>query len=632
MLRVIGFHPASTLKKLKSSQHQLTAFCGQLNKCLIKGYSTNNNSTRAKYTGQTARWIEFCLEENFKGRKSESHCFVSELKDRTSRVSKTRPFSSDFLRYTRLLSTMSETTSTPAPTEPSPELLEKLKNLTLEEYEKLPPEEMQHVSKSAKKKFDKLLSAKKKKEEKAAQAAAEKARKEQERLELAKSVVIKIDESLPEATATKIRDAKSYVGQRVKVCAWVHRHRVQGEKLMFLVLRDGTGYLQTVFTGDLCRTYDAVTLHRESSLAVWGTLQADERSPGGVELRADYWELIGASSGDIENVVTAESDVDVWLDQRHLIHRGTTGSAILRLRSVGLRAFRDHYFAKKYTEVTPPTLVQTQVEGGSTLFGLDFFGEKAYLTQSSQLYLETVIPAVGDCFCICQSYRAEKSRTRRHVAEFVHIEAERPFIKFEDLLQDLEDLVVDVAQRIVELAGDDLREVNPDFKVPERPFLRMDYREAIDWLKEHEYYKDEKEKTFYEYGDDIPELPERFMTDTIGKPILLKNFPAHIKSFYMARDPKNPEETESVDVLMPGVGEIVGGSMRSHDLEELMAGYKREGIDPEPYYWYHDQRKYGTCPHGGYGLGFERFITWVFGQHHIRNVILYPRYVGRCKP
>lgn len=454
-------------------------------------------------------------------------------------------------------------------------------------------------------------------------------------LEEAKKIIMEQDLTLPQAKRIKINQGIASRGERVVVKGWVHRLRRQGKAFMFVTLRDGTGFLQCVLSDNVAGCYDAVRMGTEFSVSLYGVitpLPEGKTAPDGHELVVDFFEVIAdAPAGGVDNFVNEDSNPEQQLDQRHMRLRGDTISRVLRMRAGISRCFREHFHSREYTEVCPPTMVQTQVEGGSTLFEFDYYGEPAYLTQSSQLYLETVIPSLGDVFCMAQSYRAEKSKTRRHLSEFTHVEAECPFITFEDLLVRLEDLVCDVAERIMssDLAPI-LKELNPDFKVPKRPFKRMHYSEAIAYLKEHGITKDDG--TFYEWGEDIPEKPERTMTDQINEPILLYGFPTHIKSFYMERNADDPRTTNSVDVLMPNVGEIVGGSMRIWDEKELFEGYKREGIDPTPYYWYTDQRKYGSCPHGGYGLGLERFLAWILNQHHVRDVCLYPRFMGRCKP
>lgn len=266
------------------------------------------------------------------------------------------------------------------------------------------------------------------------------------------------------------------------------------------------------------------------------------------------------------------------------------------------------------------------------MFEFDYYGAKAYLTQSSQLYLETVLPSLGDVYCIQESFRAEKSLTRRHLSEYTHLEAELVFIEFNDLLNHLEDMICEVVDYLLAdpIAAEIIKSLNPDFTPPSRPFMRLDYRDAIKYLNEHGITKEDGSD--HVIGDDIAEAAERKMTDQINRPIMLIHFPKALKSFYMKSLDSAPEFTESVDVLVPGVGEVVGGSMRIADLEELMAGYKREGIPHEPYYWFTDQRKYGTTEHGGYGLGVERFIAWFLKRYTVRECSLYPRYMGRATP
>ncbi|KAG0227667.1 hypothetical protein BGW41_003710 [Actinomortierella wolfii] len=482
--------------------------------------------------------------------------------------------------------------------------------------------------------------AKKAAEQAAGQAAKEKAEaEERERLlEAAKKIVLVEDASLPKAEKIKIRQAVESRGRRVKVSGWVHRLRVQGKNMAFVILRDGTGFLQCVLTDVRCQTYDFLTLTPESTITVYGVINAlpeGKTAPDNHELTVDYWECVGkAPAGEeaMSNKVNENSDPSVKYDLRHFVLREERASSILKVRSQVLKAFRDHFDSRGFCEVTPPAMVQTSVEGGSTLFELNYYNEKAYLTQSSQLYLETCLPSLGDVYCLAESFRAEKSHTRRHLSEYTHCEAEMAFISFDDLLDQLEEMVCDVIDRVLahKPSADIIYKLNPGFQKPSRPFLRMNYEDAIQYLKDNDIKKEDG--TFYEVGEDIPEAPERAMTDKINRPIFLCRFPAEIKAFYMKRCPENPALTESVDVLMPGVGEIVGGSMRISDLDELMAAYKREGLDPSPYYWFTDQRKYGTCEHGGFGLGVERFIAWLLNLFTVRDACLYPRFTGRAFP
>lgn len=514
--------------------------------------------------------------------------------------------------------------------------------ITLEDFIKMNDDARSKLSATARKKWLKLEKKAQEKSRKE-QEASERAKAENEaRLERARLVKIVNDPSLPEPTKAKVRDLSKLIGSRVKIFGWVHHLRRDGKKLFFIDLRDGTGFIQVVLSGEMCMNYDAAILTTEASIVVYGNWvrDVDGRAKGtymGHELQADYWELIGESSSELETMFTKDSNPDILMNQRHLVIRGSKASSILRMRSIITQCFREHFFGRGYVEVAPPTLVNTQCEGGSSLFHLDYFNEPGYLTQSSQLYLETAIPAVGDTFCVLPSYRAEKSQTRRHLSEFHHIEAERPFITFDDLLETIEDLVCDVVDRVAEKVKNDMDtflRASGDTPIPklERPFLRMTYEDAIKYCHDHKIYKDPETETHFEFGDDIPEKPEREMTDQINKPILLIKFPASLKSFYMQKCDDDKRLTESVDLLLPGVGEVVGGSMRMWKYDELMEAYKKEGMDPTPYYWYTDQRKFGTCPHGGYGLGLERFTCALLNIHHIRDSCLYPRYRGRISP
>ncbi|MCJ1370876.1 hypothetical protein MMC20_002089 [Loxospora ochrophaea] len=480
--------------------------------------------------------------------------------------------------------------------------------------------EWKPATKSALKKATNLYDQHKKKVAKGEELAMrekQEADKRQQSLEEAKKIKISQDPSLPKAVKinltqkdaqlVKLRSGESKQdvdysdgrGSRVRVTGRIHRLRTQKD-VIFVTLQDGYGFLQCVFTGDLVKTYEALTFTQESSVEVFGEMwecPPKQHAPDNRELHADYFEIIGKAAGDKEAItsrIAPDSDPQTLYDNRHLVLRGENSSSVMKVRAAVLRAFRQTYeeITPTCLEVTPPCMVQTQVEGGSTLFAFDYYGEQAYLTQSSQLYLETCLPSLGNVFCVAPSFRAEKSLTRRHLSEYTHIEAELDFITFDDLLAHLELVMT----RVIEIALANpqtaklIADLNPSFQVPERPFKRMKYADAIDWLNEHDIKNEEGQP--HSFGDDIAEAAERKMTDIINRPIFLTHFPVAIKAFYMKKDPSDLRVTESVDCLMPGVGEIVGGSMRMDDYEELLEAYKREGIDPGPYYWYTDQRKY----------------------------------------
>lgn len=462
----------------------------------------------------------------------------------------------------------------------------------------------QHKKKLAK--TDGLATREKEEKEKRQQAIQEAMKvKITEDPKLPKAFKIRLNEKDPaivklrKGTSDKDVDCSEGRGSRVRVTGRVHRFRAQKD-VLFITLRDGYGLLQCVLTGDLTKTYDALTLTQETSMEMWGEMwevPPKQHAPDDRELHVDYYEVIGKAAGDKDAITTRVapgSDPQTLYDNRHLVLRGENSSSVMKVRAATLRAFRQVYESEttpSCLEVTPPCMVQTQVEGGATLFEFNYYGEKAYLTQTSQLYLETCLPSLGNVFCVAPSFRAEKSLTRRHLSEYTHIEAELDFINFDDLLTHLELLM----SKVIEIALSDPKtkkavyDLNPTFQVPERPFMRMRYADAIDWLREHDIKNEEGQP--HEFGDDIAEAAERKMTDIINRPIFLTHFPVAIKAFYMKKDPEDLRVTESVDCLMPGVGEIVGGSMRMEDYEELMAAYVREGIDPKHYYWYTDQRK-----------------------------------------
>ena len=432
-----------------------------------------------------------------------------------------------------------------------------------------------------------------------------------------------------------IKDLPDFVGKTVSIQGWIGFSRKQGS-LSFYVIRDSSGFIQSVLKKnvfkDPSKIAEFLELPRETLVKITGKVKTDERSPYlGVEVQITDMEILGSSSPDIEAEYRPDSTPQVLMDKRHLVIRSEGASTILRVRGHVTRELQTFFTQEDFIQVTPPTLVQTQVEGGSTLFPLQYFDEEAYLTQSSQLYLETAIFSLGKVYCSLPSFRAEKSRTRRHLTEFTHWEAEMPFYDFEDNMAFQEKMIRFVVDQITSKYPDVIQKFHPGLKSPEDPYLRLDYADMIDKLNEWGIAKEEGSSK-WEFGEDVTEKPERELIDKIGVPTFITRFPRGMKPFYMKVDPKDPDRTLSADLIVPGLGEIIGGSQREDDYDVLLEGFKREGLDTKPYQWYLDIRKYGSVYHSGFGLGIERLVQYILNVEHIRDTCLFPRLMNRIYP
>ena len=434
--------------------------------------------------------------------------------------------------------------------------------------------------------------------------ANEEESKRQAALVEARQVVITEDRSLPEAIRVKISatapkginlGTDTTTGTRIKVIGRIDNIRISKTRT-FVYLTNTRGILLCLFQGAV-NSVAPILFQKQASLEVFGEMKsvpAENNAPGGCELHVDYYTIIGEAPGGLESItnkVPASAHQSTLQDYRHLVLRRPEEAMVMKTRSSALSAFRQYYKEHDMRESTAPSFVQTQVEGGGSLFSLPYYGERAYLTQTSQLYLETQLPVLGDCYTIQSSFRAENSHTRRHLSEYTHIEGELDFIDFDDLLNHIEDILCGVIDIL--LADCESREfvltLNPNFKAPTRPFRRMRYTEAIEWLNAHDVM--DENGIPHVFGTDIAEAAERKMTDEIGVPILLTHFPVPIKAFYMKRDANDDRVTESVDCLVPGVGEVVGAGMRMDNYEDLIKVMEENKWDLNAYAFYSDQRK-----------------------------------------
>jgi asparaginyl-tRNA synthetase (EC 6.1.1.22) len=412
---------------------------------------------------------------------------------------------------------------------------------------------------------------------------------------------------------------------RVTVRGWVYRKRVLKEKI-FLVLRDFTGILQLVLPRD--RFKNAEELNLESSLVATGTLVKEPRAPGGVELHVESIDWAYAGEPYPINEDAAVADSEYLLDVRHLWLRSRKMQAVLKIRHTVFGALHEYFRKNGFYEVQTPMFITAAVEGGATLFKVDYFGQPVYLTQSSQFYLEALIFSLEKVYVVAPSFRAEPSRTRRHLTEFWHAEMEIAWADFEDAARVGEEVISYVVEKVLQVRQEELKLLGRRTEPLERtkpPFYRVSYDEAIEILQ--------RKGVKISWGDDIGADEERALTLEFDKPIVLYGFPEKLKAFYHRNNPKRPEVTLSFDVLLPeGYGEVIGGGERIYDAKELVDKIIRFGLNPEDYQWYIDLRRYGSVPHSGFGLGMDRLTMWITGADHVRDVVPFPRDVRRTRP
>lgn len=435
--------------------------------------------------------------------------------------------------------------------------------------------------------------------------------------------------ALPHIT---IEQVASHGGETVVLQGWLHNLRRSG-KIAFPIFRDGTGFIQGVAVkaqvGE--EIFNRIRhISHESSVRVTGTLRADERAPGGYELDiADVEVLQAVLVDDPFPITPKEHGVDFLLDHRHLWLRSRLQHAVLRVRHSVIRAVRDFFDNDGFTLVDTPILTPAACEGTTTLFEVPYFDEgSAYLAQSGQLYNEANAMALGKVYCFGPTFRAEKSKTRRHLTEFWMVEPEMPFVDLDDIMDLSERFVEYVVGRVIEERKEELKTLERDVSKLEsvrRPFPRIAYDDAVKTLQ--------GKGSEIEWGGDFGNNDETLLGEEHDRPILVHRFPTAIKAFYMQPDPARPEVALGVDMIAPeGYGELIGGGQRIHDYDLLMEKLKEHNLPQEAFDWYLDLRKYGSVPHGGFGMGVERCVAWICGIEHVRETIAFPRMIYRMKP
>jgi len=428
---------------------------------------------------------------------------------------------------------------------------------------------------------------------------------------------------------TYIEHLPHHVGEEVTIRGWVYNKRSSG-KVRFLLVRDGTGIVQSVLMkgespDELFDRFDQLT--QESSIIVRGAVRSDDRAPGGYELTLHDLQIIQIAND--YPITPKEHGIEFLMDHRHLWLRSSKQHAILRIRHEIIRAIREFFDQRGFTLVDAPIFTPAACEGTTTLFETEYFDlGKAYLTQSGQLYAEAAAMALGKVYCFGPTFRAEKSKTRRHLTEFWMVE---PEVAFNDLNADMElaeEFLEHIVSSVLKNRERELRVLERDTRPLQnvkKPLPRITYDEAVEILH--------KNGINFEWGNDFGGTDETVISQQFDRPVMVHHYPAKVKAFYMKRDPENPELALAVDVLAPeGYGEIIGGSQREDDYETLLKRLEEYNLPREPFEWYLDLRRYGTVPHSGFGLGVERTVAWICGLDHIRETIPFPRTIYRLTP
>src|SRR5450631_2711510 len=439
------------------------------------------------------------------------------------------------------------------------------------------------------------------------------------------------------ATISTIREVGKHEGQTVIIRGWLYNLRASG-KLLFPQFRDGSGIIQGVVVKSQVspELFESIkTLTQESSVIVTGKVRADKRAPGGYELDVTDAQVVQkVKEDDPYPISPKEHGVDFLMEHRHLWLRSPRQAAILRVRAEIIKAARDYFDDHGFTLTDPPILTPAACEGTTTLFPVDYVDEQAYLTQSGQLYIEATAMALGKVYSFGPTFRAEKSKTRRHLTEFWMVEPEVAFATLDDLTELAENFTSFIARRCLDKRPADLKTINRDSAKLEQitvPFPRVSYDDAVGMLQEG-HAKGALENKF-EWGGDFGSPDETYLSAQFEKPVIVHRYPSKIKAFYMEPDPQRPELALCMDVLAPeGYGEIIGGSQRIGSYDLLLARIRQHGLPEESFKWYLDLRKYGGVPHGGFGMGIERVVAWVCGLEHVRETIPFARTLHRLYP